>query len=141
MPLFPSVEWFEAVRAVANEDAAFRRLGTSEALVGVRAGASAYLLEFDGFECVGARRTEEHMLADADFCLNMSVEAWRTLLVNIRENGGADADHTFNTLDIDNGIVEASTPYGMNAFPRCHMTIQRFFDVSAQVETVFEQAI
>lgn len=138
MPVFPSVEWFEAVRAAANSDPVFRSLGTAEAQVGVKVGDDVYVLDFDAFECAGVSQVEEHILVDVDFYLEMSAEDWQSLLTNVRENDGADSDHTFNTLDVENGIVESSNPYGMNSFPRYHLTVQRFFDVSSQVETTFE---
>ncbi len=138
MPIFPSAEWFEAVRNAANADPAFRGLGTAEAQVGVKVGGDVYVLDFDAFECAGVSQVEEHNLRDVDFYLDMSPEDWQMLLTNVRENGGADSEHTFNTLDVENGIVESSNPYGMNNFPRYHLTVQRFFDVSSQVETTFE---
>ena len=138
MPVFPSVEWFEAVRVAANSDPAFRSFGTAEAQVGVKVGDDVYVLDFDAFECSGVSQVEDHILRDVDFYLDMTPEDWRSLLTNVSENDGADSEHTFNTLDVENRIVESSNPYGMNSFPRYHMTIQRFFDVSSQVETSFE---
>ena len=138
MPAFPSVEWFEAVKDAANADPAFRSLGTAEAQVGVKVGEQVYVLDFDAFECAGVSQIEEHTLRDVDFYLDMSPEDWRSLLTNVRENDGADSEHTFNTLDIENGIVESSSPYGLNGFARYHLTVQRFFDVSGQIETTFE---
>ena len=138
MPVFPSVEWFEAVKDAANADPAFRSLGTAEAQVGVKVGEQVYLLDFDAFECAGVSKVEEHTLRDVDFYLDMDPEAWQSLLTNVRENDGADSEHTFNTLDIKNSVVESSNPYGMNSFPRYHLTVQRFFDVSSQIETTFE---
>ena len=138
MPVFPSVEWFQAVRTVANADPAFRSLGTAEAQVGVKVGDDVYVLDFDAFECSGVSQVEEYYLVDVDFYLEMAQEEWRSLLTNVRENDGADSEHTFNTLDVESGIVESSNPFGMNNFPRYHLTVQRFFDVSAQIETTFE---
>ena len=138
MPVFPSLEWFEAVRSAANVDPAFRSLGTAEAQVGVKVGEQVYVLDFDAFECAGVSQVEKYALRDVDFYLDMAPEAWRSLLTNVMENGGADSEHTFNTLDVESGIVESSNPYGLNSFPRYHVTIQRFFDLAGQVETTFE---
>ena len=126
------------MRTAANADPAFRSLGTAEAQVGVKVGDEVYLLDFEAFECAGVSQVEEHILRDVDFYLDMTPEEWRSLLTNVRENGGADSEHTFNTLDVENGIVGSSNPYGMNSFPRYHLTVQRFFDVSSEVETTFE---
>ncbi len=137
MPIFPSIEWFEAVRGAANGDRGFRSLGTCFAQVGVRVGERVFLLDFEAFECAGVSEADEVALYDVDFALSMAPDEWRRLLDNIRENGGADSENTFNTLDIERGIVESPNPYGQNNFPRYHLTIQRFFDVSSGVETTF----
>ena len=137
MPTFPSVEWFEAVRGAANEDREFRSLGTCFAQVGVRVGERVFLLDFEAFECAGVSEADDAALHDVDFALNMAPDEWRRLLDNIRENGGADSENTFNTLDIERGVVESPNPYGMNNFPRYHLTVQRFFDLSSRIETTF----
>ena len=138
MPTFPSLDWFERVREAANADAEFRSLGTMDAQVGVSAGGRAFALDFEAFECAAVREIEERELAETDFYIAMDIPAWRALLANIRENGGADSEHTLNALDIENGAIRAANPYGMNDFPRYHLTVQRFFDLSAGVETEFE---
>ncbi len=138
MPIFPSVEWFDSVRGVANGDSRFRNLGTTDAKVGVLVGEQAFVLDFEAFECARTAAADQDALRDVDFSLRMSPDEWRALLTNIDENDGADAYHTFNSLDIDNGIVESSNPYGLNNFPRFHMSLQRFFDLSSRVETTFQ---
>ena len=138
MPAFPSIEWFEAVRVAVNDDREFHSLGVCFAQVGVRVGERVFLLRFEAFECAEVCESDEIALYDVDFTLNMSPEEWRRLLNNIRENNGADSENTFNTLDIEYGIVQSPNPYGMNNFPRYHLTIQRFFDVSSRVETIFD---
>ncbi len=50
MPAFPSVDWFEAVRGLVNQDESFRRLGTVDARVGVKVGDEAYELTFEAFD-------------------------------------------------------------------------------------------
>ena len=137
MSVFPSVEWFERVRAAANQDAAFRSLGTADTKVGIRVDEKVFVLDFEAFECAGVSEADADSLVDVDFSLNMGIDDWRSLLDNVRKHGGADSEHTLNTLDLEHGIVESNTPYGLNNFPRCHLTIQRFFDLSSQVETTY----
>ncbi len=140
LTLFPSVEWFESVREIANRDRAFRRLGSCDAKVGVRVGERIYALDFEAFECAAVSEIQEYALADADFVLRMDPESWRSLLTNVKDNGGADSEHTLNTLDVQSGIVQSANPYGLNSFARYHLTLQRFFDVSCHIETEFADA-
>ena len=137
MPVFPSIDWFDSVRAAANSDRQFRALGSCDANVGIKVGDQIFILDFEAFECSGASEGSDDSLLDLDFWLSMEPDAWRTLLENIRQNGAADSEHTFNTLDIDHGIVESPNAYGANSFPRYHLTLQRLFDLSAQMETSF----
>ncbi len=137
MPVFPSIDWFDSVRAAANSDRRFRALGSCDARVGIKAGERIFVLDFEAFECSGASEGTEESLLDVDFWLSMGADEWRSLLENIRRNGGADSEHTFNTLDIERGIVESPNAYGANSFLRYHLTLQRLFDLSADIETTF----
>ena len=137
MSAFPSIDWFDSVRAAANSDRQFRALGSCDARVGIKVGDQIFILDFEAFECSRASEGSENSLLDVDFWLSMEPDAWRALLENIRQNGAADSDHTFNTLDIEQGIVESPNAYGANGFPRYHLTLQRLFDLSAHIETTF----
>ena len=137
MPVFPSIAWFDSVRAAASSDRDFRSLGSCDAIVGIKVGEKVFVLAFEAFECSGASEGSEDSLLDVDFWLSMEPDAWRALLENICQNGRADSDHTFNTLDIEHGIVESPNAYGANSFLRYHLTLQRLFDLSAQMETTF----
>ncbi len=143
MPVFPSVEWFDTVRAEFNTDESVRGGGggTCDAKVGIRVGNEIFLLVFDGFECVSAAAVGESDLASTDFYLDMSPENWREMLLNIRDNGEADLDHTLNTLDLDSedGLARSVTgdQYQQDLFFRYNQTFQYFFDMSSRVETEF----
>ena len=107
-------------------------------------GERVFLITFEAFECVGAKEGTEYDLIDADFFLNMTPEKWKELIVNTRENGGADLTHTLNTLDltIEGGISDNATGDQLRAdiFFRVNQSLQHFFDSSAKIETVFEGA-
>ena len=144
MPVFPSAEWFDAVRQAFNADDANRTAGggTCDASVGVKVGDQSYLLVFEGFECTEARAVDDAGLQESDFVLGMASEEWREMVSNIRESGGADLDHTLNTLDLtrEEGLARsmADDQYRQDLFFRYNQTFQYFFDASAKVDTVFE---
>src|SRR3972149_12232258 len=98
MPKFPSVEWFDTMREMANSDEASRRLGTGDARVGVKVGDKLYELTFEAFECEAAREIEERELRDLDFWLEQSPDEWRDMIENIKKNGSADLNHPPNTI-------------------------------------------
>ena len=139
MPVFPSVEWFEAVKEVVNRDGAYRSLGTVDASVGVKIGDRAFVVAFEAFECASVEEADDDGLHDVDFYLQMAPEEWSDLIRNIRSNSGADASHTLNYLDLasEQGIVRSRDEFRRTAFLRFHLSLQSFFDASATIETTF----
>lgn len=144
MPVFPSIEWFDAVRQVFNTDDSNREAGggTCDATVGIKFEDSAFLLVFEGFECSGANAVAVDALAEADFYMDMAPSEWQEMLTNISQNSGADLNHTLNTLDLDseNGLARSWTDdqYRQDLFYRYNQTFQYFFDASSRIETRFE---
>src|SRR3990172_6809009 len=135
MPVFPSVEWFEAIRHIINQDDAFRRLGTVDAKVGVKVADKVYELTFEAFECTGVRGIAESDLRDCDFWLEQPYESWKEMLQNIKSHGAADLHHTLNTIDlsIPEGFARSYDGYRRDAFYRFNQSLQDFFNASAQV--------
>jgi hypothetical protein len=139
MPAFPSLEWFEAVRDLVNQDETFRRLGTVDARVGVKVGDKTYELTFEAFECAGVRQISQEELRDCDFWLEQEPEAWKEMISNIQENGQADLSHTLNTIDLTrpDGFARSNDGYRRDAFYRFNQSLQHFFDSSARLKTTF----
>ena len=141
--VFPSVEWFQGLQELVNNDPEFRRLGSIDTVMGVSVGERVFLIIFEAFECVEVKEGTEYDLIEADFFLNMTLEQWQELIVNTRENGGADLSHTLNTLDlmIEGGISDNATGDQLRAdlFFRVNQSLQHFFDSSSQIETVFDE--
>ena len=139
MPTFPSVEWFEAVRDLVNNDDAYRRLGTVDARVGIKVGDTLLEVEFEAFECAGVKEISEEDLRDVDFWLEQSPEQWKEMLENIKESGAAGLGFTLNTLDLNlpDGFAKSHDGYRRDAFYRFNQSLQHFFDSSAKIETEF----
>jgi hypothetical protein len=139
MPAFPSVEWFDAIKDIVNQDPAFRALGTVDSVVGVKVGGKIYELTFEAFECVSVREASENDLRDMDFWLEQPYDKWQEMLENIKKNGKADLSHTLNTLDLSmpEGLARSHDGYRRDAFYRFNQSIQDFFNASARIETQF----
>ena len=85
--VFPSVEWFEGLQQLVNNDPEFRRIGSIDAVMGVKVGEKVFILTFEAFECSEVKEGTDYDLIDADFFLEMSVEDWQDLITNTKENG------------------------------------------------------
>ncbi|HYM16314.1 MAG TPA: hypothetical protein VEZ14_12215 [Dehalococcoidia bacterium] len=139
MPVFPSTEWFDAVKDLVNADPAFRQLGTVDTVIGVKVQSKIFQITFEAFECTGVREAGPNDLRDMDFWLEQSYDQWKDMLENIKKNGAADLAHTLNTIDlsIPEGFARSHDGYRRDAFYRFNQSIQDFFNASAKIDTQF----
>lgn len=139
MPVFPSVEWFDTIKNIVNQDPNFRQLGTVDSVIGVKVGSKIYQLTFEAFECVGVKEASENDLRDMDFWLEQPYDAWKDMLDNIKKNGAADLSHTLNTIDLSlpEGFARSHDGYRRDAFYRFNQSIQDYFNASAKIDTQF----
>ena len=138
---FPSVEWFHALREIVNADDDYRKLGTCDAVVGVKVpdAGKSFRLTFEAFEIIDASEASEAEAEDSDFWLEMPYERWKEMLQNIKDNGKADLHHTLNTIDLEDpeGFARSHDGYRRDAFYRFNQSFQHFFDSSAKIDTKF----
>jgi hypothetical protein len=110
--------------------------------MGVKVGSKVFVVMFEGFECTDVREGSEADLDDLDFYLELSEADWRELIENTKANGGADRQHTLNTLDLtaDDGFAQNATGDQLRGdiFFRVNESLQYFFDLSTNLDTVFE---
>ncbi len=138
---FPSIEWFNTLRDIINSDDIYKRIGTCDAVVGVKVPESQkyFLLTFEAFELLEAKEVSETEAENSDFWLEMPYERWREMLQNVKDNGKADLHHTLNTIDLEDpeGFARSHDGYKRDAFYRFNQSFQHFFDSSAKIDTKF----
>ena len=139
MPKFPSVKWFEAVRDVANGDERLHKLGTCDAVMGVKVLDQAFEITFEAFDCTGVREISTADLAKTDFYLDAPYETWQEMLADIKEHGKPDRQHTLNTIDFldPEGFAKSDDQSKKDSFYRYGQTFQQFFNASSEIETEF----
>jgi len=137
--VFPSVAWFEELRRLVNDDPGYRQIGTVDASMGVKVGDEVFVVAFEAFECSSVRSGNEYDLINVDFFIEMDSDAWKAMLENIKANGGAEAGQTLVSLDVLNEISNNATGDQLRAdmFFRYNQSLQHFFDLSANLNTVF----
>ena len=141
--VFPSVEWFDTVRALFNGDESYRGAGsgTCDCTVGIKVGKKLFQLIFEGFECVKASTIKAADLDECDFYLDMPKMDWRKMLDNIKEHGHATDNFTLNTLDLGRpdglSMSTHNDQYREDLFFRYNQTLQFFFNASARINTTF----
>ena len=140
MAKFPSVEWFKAIQHVVSEDGRLRKLGTCDAVMGVKVEDQAFEITFEAFDCTGVREISEAELANTDFYLDASYETWQEMLENISQSGGKpDRQLTLNTIDFlaPDGFAKSDDQSRKDRFYRYGQTFQQFFNASAEIDTEF----
>ena len=145
MPMFPSEDWFNAVRDVYNTDSSFHSGGGGEChtVSGFRIGDEEnYLITFEGLLITEIRLANCDEMNDTDFIIEMPTETWVDMLQYIQEHGHASARHTINSIDLsaEDGIAHNPTDdqYREDLFYRYNQNFQDFFNASSRVETTFE---
>src|SRR5262245_18964969 len=122
MPAGLNLALLNEARDAVNADPAFRQLGTCDARVGIKAGESAFLIDFVAFECAGIEQIEVDGLRDADFFFELSMPEWGNYLAG-RRSGDAPS---LVSLDVatSNGFVKGADPLKKLKFERFHLTLQ-----------------
>jgi hypothetical protein len=136
MAKFPSVKWFEAIQDVVNADDRLRKLGTCDAIMGVKVEDKAFEITFEAFDITGVREVSEADLVKTDFYLDASAKDWQVMLENIKKNGGTpDRQYTLNTIDFlsAEGFAKSDDQSKKDSFHRYGQTFQLFFNASAEV--------
>jgi hypothetical protein len=139
---FPSVDWFNALKDIVNQDEDYRRVGTCDSTVGIKIPdlQKYYKLTFEAFEVDAVEEVDEANAEDTDFWLEQSYVKWKEMIENIKANGQADLHHTLNTIDLEDpeGFARSHDGYRRDAFYRFNQTFQYFFDISAKIDTQFQ---
>lgn len=143
---FPTVEWFQALKRQAAQNAdKFRRLGFCDATVGIKVLAEnspredrGFVLSFDGYRCKAVEEVAEPGKV-ADFVLEGKYGAWKEMIENIGANGGPDLKHTLNYLTLPGDPIKiiAEDQLKQDLFFRYNGTFQEFFNGAQHVETEF----
>jgi hypothetical protein len=138
------VRFFEALRdEMSRAHERFKHLGYFDTTFGVRvrdqslpAGHSDFVLSFEVFDCTGARSVDDVTAEPVDFVLDGELSAWVEMLRNIKQNGGADVQHSINTLThFGEGLrVVYDDPDGHDKLYRFAESIQEFFDLAGKLD-------
>jgi hypothetical protein len=156
MPVaFPSEAFFQAL-AVAMKGAhdRFRGLGFFDCTIGIRVlpddadagrervgpveGERLFVLAFEVFECTLAEEVPSFAPFRVDFVLEGKTSAWREMIENIRQNGGADVAHSINTLTHfgEQLTLRYDDPDGHDKLYRFAESVQQFFDLATTLDGV-----
>lgn len=143
---FPSLTWFERLAAEANAARSqFEHLGYVDCVAEFRVTDAqpnpfAVQITFEEFAVVEVRLPTPGDKERADFCVEGSLSAWRSMLESIARNRGRpDLEQTLNYLTHMGTPmrVTGTDPVRRDLYFRYAQSLQEFFNLSARLCTHF----
>ena len=144
---FPSLEWFQELARLMNEnDVPYRRLGYADVRWAIEMQPSEpdqpthlFEFEFEEYGCKSVQACQPDNPPEVDFTMRATLGTWEEMVRNIQENQGPDLQHTLNylTLPDDPIYIDAPDFLSRDLFARYGQTFQLFFNGAIQVPTAF----
>ena len=123
------LDWLPGAQAALNDDPAFRKLGSTDLVLGLKSGRAVRRVVFEAFEIASVDETDEAALRDCELVIEMSPREWTNYLRRRAKGTGP----TLMSLDLDRDIVRASNPLDQLKFDRYHLSLQALVDQGAQL--------
>lgn len=122
-----TLKTLKAAMKRVNEDPTFKRRGTCDAVMGIKAGSKCYAVTFSAFEVTDVRETDADDLVNVDFYIEMKKREWDQLLDDI----SAGNHTTLNELDLAQNVVKSSDELKRLTFLQYHTTFQHYIEAAA----------
>ena len=123
------LDWLPGAQAALNDDPAFRKLGSTDLVLGLKSGRVVRRVVFEAFEVASVDETDEAALRDCELVIEMTPREWTNYLRRRAKGTGP----TLVSLDLDRDIVRAANPLDQLKFDRYHLSLQALVDQGAQL--------
>lgn len=144
---FPSLQWFERLAGLMNENRARQeQLGYVDCIAAFRVldgpGGRPWTatVTFEEFSVTDVSEAPAGAVPDADFALDATLETWRAMIESIEAGGGRPAlDQTLNHLSHmgDPMRVVSDDPLKRDLYFRYNQSLQEFVNACASFHTTF----
>lgn len=124
------LDWLEAAAAALNEDPAFRKLGSADLVLGLKAGRVVRMVVFEAFGVTRVDTVDDAALRDCEVVIEMPPRDW-TVYLRRRATGKGPS---LVALDLERSIVRPADPpdpLRRLKFERYHLTLQALVDRGA----------
>ena len=123
------LDWLPDARTALNEDPAFRKLGSTDLVLGLKSGRVVRKVVCEAFEITSVDETPEAALRDCELTIEMAPREWTNYLRRRAKGTGP----TLQSLDLDRAIVQAANPLDRLKFDRYHLSLQALVDEGARL--------
>ena len=122
------LDWLGQAQQAVNADPGFRRLGSTDLLLGLKAGTTVRVVTFEAFEVAAVDAVDETALRDCELVIEMTPRQWNDYLKRRARGTG----RPLMDLDLDRAIVSAPDPLRRLKFERYHLSVQALLDAGAR---------
>ena len=122
------LDWVAHARGVVNADPSYRRLGTTDLVLGLKSGKAVQIVTFEAFEVATAELSDEASLRDCEVVIEMTPRQWTNYLQRRARGTGP----SLVSVDLNRGIVAAPDPVRRLKFERYHLSVQALVDAGAR---------
>ena len=123
------LDWLPTAQAALNEDPAFRKLGSTDLVLGLKSGRAVRRVVFEAFEIASVDETDEAALRDCELVIEMTPREWTNYLRRRAKGTGP----SLVSLNLDREIVRAANPMDGLKFDRYHLSLQALVDQGARL--------
>ena len=123
------LDWLPGAQAALNEDSSYRKLGSTDLVLGLKSGRVVRKVVFEAFEITSVSDLDENALRDCDLTIEMSPREWTNYLKRRAKGTGP----TLVSLDLDRDIVTAANPLNRLKFDRYNLSLQALVDEGARL--------
>jgi len=123
------LDWLDEARTALNRDRAFRKLGSTDLVLGLKSGKAVRIVTFDAFEIASVREADEAALRDCELVIEMTPRQWTDYL----KRRAVGTGQPLVGLDLDRNIVRAPDPLQRLKFERYHLSLQALVDAGARI--------
>ena len=144
---FPSLEWFQELGRLMNDNEAdFKRLGYADVTWAIAVQpilpdqpSRCFRFVFEEYGCTTVEELAPSDAAEVAFTMQATYDTWQEMIRNIQANNGPDLQHTLNYLALPDDPIYIAAPDFLNRdlFARYGQTYQLFFNGAVRVPTVF----
>ena len=123
------LDWLPTAQAALNADPAFRKLGSTDLVLGLKSGRAVRRVVFEAFEIASVDETDEAALRDCELVIEMTPREWTNYLRRRAKGTGP----SLVSLNLDRDIVRAANPMDGLKFDRYHLSLQALVDQGARL--------
>lgn len=124
-----NLAWLEQARAAVNDSGAFRKLGSTDLVLGLAIDGEMRLVRFEAFEVTGVSTVGANELRDADVVVEMSAKDWNAYL----RQRGRGRGPSLLSKDLDAAVIKAASPLLRLKLDRYNLSVQMFIDTGARL--------